>query len=108
MAFRTIPLPWLSGGLIVLGYAAFSWLQAKRVDRQRSAASALPPAPVEPLSSPLQRVPEALALSLDSEQVPASNDAVPRAAALGASFLGRASEALSPFSGGPRLPLVPR
>lgn len=106
MAFRNLAVPWLGGGLVVFGYAAFSWLRAKRAQR---GASLPPHETVEPLSSSLERVPDELALD-ESEQLPANNNAVPSnravpaSAALGALFLGRASEALSPFHFGPDWP----
>ena len=110
MAFRNLAVPWLGGGLVVFGYAAFSWLRAKRAQRQSAIAVLPQPESVEPLSSSLERVPDELALD-ESEQLPANsnalpnnNPAVPASAALGALFLGRASEALSPFHFGPDWP----
>ncbi|MEI9936499.1 MAG: hypothetical protein WDO69_04670 [Pseudomonadota bacterium] len=111
MAFRNLAVPWLGGGL-VLGYAAFSWLRAKRADRERARPRASLPdevhEPVELLSSHLEHVPDEVALNLEPEPLPANNNALPRSAALGALFLGRASEALSPFPFGPRWPSAPR
>ncbi len=50
MAFRNAMVPYLGGGLIVFGYAAFSWLRARRVER-KSATQVLPNHDaIEPLS----------------------------------------------------------
>ena len=104
MAFKSVALP-LSGGLVVLGYAAFAWLRTKHGRARSSEPSASPSAnEVERLSSRLEHVPAELALDLDSEALPANNNAAPRAAAVGALFLGRANTALSPFSFGPDWP----
>lgn len=115
MTLRSAVVPWLGGGLVVFGYAAF-WLRSRRAERGHSPprAALVPPDASEPqpekelLSSRLEHVPEELALELESEQLPANNDAVPRNAALGALFLGRASEALSAFHFGPDWPSTPR
>ncbi len=105
MAFRNIAVPWLSSGLLLLGYAAFSWRRAKRADGERSAAKALPPhETLEPLSARLEHIPEEHALDLEPERLPANNNAAPRGAHLGALFLGRARDALSPFQVGPHWP----
>ncbi|MEI9951781.1 MAG: hypothetical protein WDO74_23075 [Pseudomonadota bacterium] len=105
MAFRNIAVPWLSSGLVLLGYAAFSWRRAKRATLERSAPKALPRhEAVEPLSARLEHIPEEHALDLEPERLPANNNALPRAASLGALFLGRASDALSPFQVGPQWP----
>jgi len=102
VAFRNLAVPWLSGGLVVLGYAAFSWLRSKRSPHAR-------PAPelgqrrlevTEPLAARLEQVPDEAALNLESETLPANSNALPRTADLGALFLGRASGALSPFNFG--------
>jgi len=76
--------------LLVLGYAAFSWLRAKRAVAPRSAPQALPP------HEAMSRTPEE------------GKAASARRVALGAMFLGRASQALSPFQFGPDWPSVPR
>ncbi len=82
----------------MLGYAAFSWLRTKRAARARSAAATRAQPPVlQLLSSQLEHVGDELALDTESERLPANNNAQPRSAVLGALFLGRASEALSPF-----------
>lgn len=98
MAFKSIAIPWLSGSLIVVGYAAFSWLRGKRPRRTRAVRASQP---AQPLSEYLEHVPDELALSLDDESLPANTNALPQNADLGALFLGRASEALSavPFPG---------
>jgi len=110
VALRNVGVPWL-GGALVLGYAAFSWLRAKRAGRERSKSKVLQRCeahqPVELLSSRLERVEES-ALEMESEPRRANDAALPRSAALGALFLGRASEALSPFRFGPDWPSAPR
>lgn len=93
MAFKSVAIPWLSGGLVVIGYAAFSWLRAKRPWSAQQIASSQEPA--QPLFEHLEHVPEELALSVDDESLPANTNALPRNADLGALFLGRASQALS-------------
>jgi hypothetical protein len=113
VTFRSAVVPWLGGGLVVFGYAAFSWLRTKsqRLERGHEPVQ-LPPSQqqkgIERLSSRLERLPDELALDLDSERLPANNNGVPRDAALGALFLGRASEALSAFHFGPDWPSTPR
>ena len=118
----------------MLGYAAFSWLRVRRSEGNAPPQTReLPPSqPLEQLSAGLEHVPEELALglgldldldtepsldstpsldskpSLDSELVQANDDGVPRHAALGALFLGRASEKLSAFQFGPEWPSQPR
>ncbi len=77
MAFRNVVLPWLGGGLLVLGYAALSRLRTSRVQGARVAEH-------------------------ESEPLPAQ--ASSRSADLGALFLGRATEALSSFPFGPDWP----
>lgn len=102
MAFRNVAVPWLSGGLVVLGYAAFSWLRAKRSPHARPERELeqrrLEVA--EPLAAQLEQVPDEAALDLESEPLPANSNALSRTADLGALFLGRASGALSPFNFG--------
>lgn len=110
MAFRNVAVPWLSGGLIVLGYAAFSWLRTKRArptDDERAERAARPARSSEPRSMRLEQLPDEQALDFDS-QAPANRNARSRSADLGALFLGRASEALSPFHMGPEWPPLRR
>lgn len=109
MAFRDVAVPWLSGGLIVLGYAAFSWRRAKRNHHRGPEPEALPASQaVEPLFAHLEHVSDEVVVELAPEQLPANNNARSRSADLGALFLGRASAALSPFQFGPEWPEVPR
>lgn len=99
MAFRSVAIPWLSGGLVVLGYAAYSW---RRATRQRGGReSARPP---EQVSSRPEQAPPGSAREPRSEAPPASGNAHARSADLGALFLGRASVALSSFQPGPHWP----
>lgn len=107
MAFRSIAVPWLGGGLIVLGFAAFNWLRSKRT-RRESGAQLPTVARPQPLSASLEHVPDELALDLNSESLPANSNAASRQAAPGALFLGRATAALSPIHFGPGWPEVPR
>lgn len=108
MAFRSVAVPWLGGGMIVLGYAAFNWLRSKRARRELSGAPVQGPAQLEPLSASLEHVPDELALNLESEPLPANNNAAAQRAELGALFLGRATAALSPIHFGPGWPEVAR
>jgi len=94
VAFKSVAIPWLSGGLVVFGYAAFSWLRAKRPRSYQPIAPSRHEA-TQPLSQHLEHVPEELALPRDSEPLPANSNALPPSADLGALFLGRVSEALS-------------
>ncbi|HYQ04875.1 MAG TPA: hypothetical protein VER96_39640 [Polyangiaceae bacterium] len=108
MAFRSVAVPWLGGGLIVLGFAAFNWLRSKRTRYERSGAHPPTRARPQPLSASLEHVPDELALDLDSESLPANSNASSRSAERGALFLGRATAALSPIHFGPGWPEVAR
>ena len=108
MAFRSVTVPWLGGGLIVLGFAAFNWLRSKRTRREHSGMQPSTLARPRPLSATLEHVPDELALDLDSESLPANSNAASRHAARGALFLGRATAALSPIHFGPGWPEVAR
>ena len=109
MAFRSAVVPWLGGGLMVLGYAAYNWLRAKRLhDGNREQADGRPLELPEPLAASLERVPDELALDLEAEPLPANSNASSQRADLGALFLGRASTALSPVHFGPDWPGNPR
>ena len=119
MAFRSIAFPWLSGGLIVLGYAAYSWrramhkrlgfdapLQASKPEASKPEASKL-----ESLANRLEHVPDEAVLDPEPERRPANSNAASHnsnaashGADLGALFLGRASVALSPFHAFPDWP----
>lgn len=101
MAFKNWVAPSTFGAALVLGYASFAWSRGKRGKSPQIAKPESPPTSYEraPLSDRLERVPEALALSVDPEaELSANNNASPRGAELGALFLGRAASALSPFS----------
>ena len=108
MAFRSVAVPWLSGGLLMLGYAGYSWLRAKRALPKAPSPSETEPIEIELLSSKLEHVPDEVAIDSEPEPVPANNNALRRNADLGALFLGRASQALSPFQFGPDWPSQPR
>ena len=98
MAFKSVAVPWLGGGLIVLGYATFSWLRARHLGGGRA----------EPTPRQLPPLPNGRALLLAemaqawAREPHANGDPSAHRAALGASFLGRASVALSPFGPTPR------
>ena len=101
MAFKHLVAPWTFGGALVLGYATFAWLRGKRgkspqVAKPDPASTAYE---LAPLSDQLEHVPEELALTPDPEgALPANTNGGSRPTDLGASFLGRAAFALSPFS----------
>jgi hypothetical protein len=95
VSFRSVAFPWLSGGLIVLGYAAFSRLRARRA--RRALPEPLRHEPVEPLAARLEHVSDEVALDLEAETLPANSNALGLRDELGAQFLGRASAALSSF-----------
>jgi hypothetical protein len=143
VAFRSVAFPLLSGGALVLGYAAFSWLRSKRApalseqETPREAGlpeprgAATPPDEVpsvearatsvearanrevradsgededdhEPLSERSPNVPEVLELDLNFEdELPAAGEASLHDSVapedIGALFLARATDALSPF-----------
>lgn len=108
MAFKSVVLPWLSGGLIVVGYAAFNRLRAKRALSRAASATPSRLPTVEPLCARLEHLPPEIAVDLESERLPANSNALPRSADLGALFLGRASEALSSVRFDAPLSEVPR
>ena len=93
MAFKNIVVPWLSAGGLLLGYAGLSWLRARRGAPTRRGDET-----VAPLSEGLERVPEEFALDPDEFALPANGNGAPHDSKLGASFLGRATGGLSPFS----------
>jgi hypothetical protein len=103
VAFKSIAVPWLGGGLIVVGYAAFNWLRDKRLQRERADADRLARESPKPLAANLEHVPDELALDLETETLPANSNASARAE-LGALFLGRATSALAPIHFGPEWP----
>ena len=102
MAIRNLAIPWLSGGALLLGYAAFGWLRAKRPKAMRTP---LPKPEQDAKTEPRPRTgengPDALVLDFEALDVggrsepPQSRVQTPRSA-LGGLFLARATEALSP------------
>jgi hypothetical protein len=98
MAFRTVAFPLFSGGALLLGYAAFSWLGSK--PRHARAPALTNRQEVEPLSDSLEHVPEELALDV-SHDPPFVATASVHSSGLGALFLGRATSAFSPFHAHP-------
>lgn len=125
MAIRSVAIPLLSGGAVLVGFAAFSWLKSKRRDAESDGPSTLREAGLDQPSPNLERVErERAALELEAEQGPlsrrgaavsetleldldfaesrAGEQGAPRPAShmrdeLGAHFLARATDALSPF-----------
>jgi hypothetical protein len=126
VAFRNVVFPFLGGGAVLLGYAAFSWLRTRRAaltssgpstlreagspempdatTPERDARSAEHDAPVaddEPLSERSPDLPEVLELDLEFEdELPLDHASLHDAVApedIGALFLARATDALSPF-----------
>lgn len=124
MAIRSVAIPLLSGGAVLVGLAAFSWLKTKRAGAGSNGPSTLreagldQPRPtleraepdrseleLESEQGPLSRrgaaVSETLELDLDFAQSPGMARGAPRAGhmrdELGAHFLARATDALSPF-----------
>jgi hypothetical protein len=103
VTIKNVVIPWLSGGAVLFGYAAFAWFR----QRQRSASprGTLTPQGYEvaPLSDRLEHVAEELAPesapALDSEPALPANHRAARHEAL---FLGRATCALSPFRNNPQ------
>jgi hypothetical protein len=80
---------------MILGYAAFNWLRAKRSPREGAPTVPRARPSAFPLAASLPRVPDELALNREAEPLPANHAATAQRAELGALFLGRASTALS-------------
>ena len=126
MPFRTAVVPFLGGGALLLGYAAFSWLRTRRAALNgpttlreaglleapdafepsdagdaRAVEHEAPVADEQELSAPFADVPEVLELDLDFEDEPSSDYASLHDSVapedIGALFLARATDALSPF-----------
>ena len=96
MSIRSLAIPLLSGGVMLLGYAAFSWL------RERSRVADGPTTLREAgLATPVRDRVDTLELDLDFEaELPPASPALrhdSRRQAVGALFLARATSALSPF-----------
>lgn len=112
MSFRSVAIPCLGGGLLVLGYAAYkwNWLRARRTIREHTdpaGRSRDPHEKTEPLSASLEHVPDELALDCESQSLPANNNGS-HSAERGALFLGRATAALSAVHFSPHWPEVTR
>lgn len=123
MAFRSVVFPFLGGGAVLLGYAAFSWLRTRSAALSSSGPSTLREAGLpevadatlpargaereafvadeEPLSQRSSDLPEVLELDLDFEdELPMDHASLHDSVApedIGALFLARATDALSPF-----------
>jgi len=131
LAIRSVAIPLLSGGAVLAGLAAFSWLKTKRrgagvdgpstlreagldqpkpeLDQSRSELERAEPGRGEleleadpgPLSRRGGAISETLELDLDFAKSPATGHGTRRGASmrdeLGAHFLARATDALSPF-----------
>jgi hypothetical protein len=125
VAIRSVAIPLLSGGALLVGYAAFSWLQSKRAKQLVSAPRTLREVGLtEPMAQHSaeasagmcdettpnsERSPELaelleLDLELDFEELPQEHAASRHDSVapedIGALFLARATDALSPFGGG--------
>jgi hypothetical protein len=96
VAIRSVAFPLLSGGALLLGYAAFAWLRAK----PRALLAAQEPSfeHVQPLAEHLEHVPESLALDASSDEGLLEEEPLSaRSSHIRALFLARLTEALSPF-----------
>jgi hypothetical protein len=118
VAIRSVAIPLLSGGAVLLGYAAFSWLRKKGPAHElrgpttlrdagltaEASESEAPESEVGPLSRRSLDAPDLLVLDLDFEDElsahEASRDDSVAPEDIGALFLARATDALSPFGGG--------
>ena len=94
MAFRNVAFPLLSGGVMLLGFAAFSWLRGKRASKAEPV--------IRDIEPPADEIPDVLELDLDfenellTEREASVHDSV-APEDIGALFLARATDALSPF-----------
>jgi hypothetical protein len=103
VAIKNVVIPWISGGAVLLGYAAFAWFRQRERSATSRAGLSHPEYEVPLLSDRLEHVPEAMALDAESDPaLPADGNAPARHAGLGALFLGRATSALSPFDNDPQ------
>jgi hypothetical protein len=119
VAIRSVAIPLVSGGAVLLGYAAFSWLRKKGPTQELHGPTTLreagltaepseseaPESDVGPLSERAPELPGVLELDLDfeDEQRAAHAASLHDSVApedIGALFLARATDALSPFGGG--------
>jgi hypothetical protein len=119
VAIRSVAIPLLSGGAVLLGYTAFSWLRKKGSTQELRGPTTLreagltaergeseaPESDVGPLSERSPEYLEVLELDLDFEdeqraahEVSLHDSVAPED--IGARFLARATDALSPFGGG--------
>lgn len=100
MALKNLVVPWLSGGALLLGYAAFNWLRGPRASRLISkttpptADDNLHPTPLKP-SSEAKPMPELVLDLSEIFETQATSVAPRQKIQLGSLFLGRASETLS-------------
>jgi hypothetical protein len=93
VAFRTVAFPLLSGGALLFGYAVFSWLRAKRGAQESVGPTTLREAGLQEPMLELDldfehELPEERGASLHDPVAPED---------IGALFLARATDALSPF-----------
>lgn len=100
MAIKNVVIPWIGGGAVLLGYAAFAWLRPRERGPVSRAELPRPEYEVAPRSDQLEPVAEGQALEPESS-LPAAPSGVARHRDLGALFLGRATSALSPFQNEP-------
>ncbi|MEO6600068.1 MAG: hypothetical protein ABIQ16_09370 [Polyangiaceae bacterium] len=105
MAIKNAVIPLLSGGAVLLGFAAFTLLRSRRslVSSLKNGASEEQAEGSVPLVDRLERVSEDAAMA---SELPEGDDSTPRPA-LSALFIGRATAALSPFQNDPNRRGVP-
>ena len=100
MAVKNIVIPWLTGGAILFGYAAFAWSRrrppAPRLNSELSGSDYEPTS----VSDRLPHLSEDEVLESEPAPLP-SHAGSARHVELGARFLGRASSAFSPFQNQP-------
>lgn len=103
IALRSAALPWLGGGALLVGYAAFSWLRSHKPRLESKPPTASPrPVALGEDSTSVFRSPERPShiarreLDLQPGEDEEYDSVVPEN--LGALFLARATEALSPLS----------
>jgi hypothetical protein len=101
VAYKNVAVAGLGGGALLLGYAGFSWLRAKRAARTPGDHFAVRGArrqDVAPLSERLEHLPEESALGFEADtDLAANSNAFAHRIELGGLFFARATDALSPF-----------
>lgn len=95
MALKTLTIPWITGGALLLGYAVVNLIRSRIA---APSSKALPPlCASEPPAPPRAALTQTLELDLDEDFEAAPPSAVSRQSArLGSLFFARATQALSP------------